>query len=161
MSEVADPPIEATSLSGRLEDGVHVLYTRVYYEDTDAAGIVYYANYLRFAERARTEMLRLLGVSQADLRAERGLAFAVRRCTADYRRPARLDDLLEIRSHVTWLTRVQVTMAQAVRHAGTGTPLADLEVNVVCLDSDGRPARIPPPLPDQLHPLLSGPAAHP
>ena len=75
-------------------DGVHVFSMRVYYEDTDAAGIVYYANYLKFAERARTEMLRALGTDQSRLAAEQGIAFAVRRCTADYLKPARLDNRL-------------------------------------------------------------------
>ena len=81
---------------GAVADGAFLFPVRVYYEDTDAAGIVYYANYLKFAERARTEMLRHLGVGQEQLRVESGLVFVVRRASADYRRPARLDDDLVI-----------------------------------------------------------------
>ena len=86
--------------ASRIEGGEHVLSIRVYYEDTDAAGIVYYANYLKYAERARTEMLRLMGVEQSELAQSHGLAFAVRNCAIDYQRPAKLDDLLEVRSHL-------------------------------------------------------------
>ena len=74
------------------ERAPHRIELRVYWEDTDAAGIVYYANYLRFAERGRTELLRALGVGQRRMAEEQGIAFAVRRCTCEYIRPARLDD---------------------------------------------------------------------
>ncbi|HEC14899.1 MAG TPA: YbgC/FadM family acyl-CoA thioesterase [Rhodospirillales bacterium] len=73
----------------------HVFPIRVYFEDTDAGGIVYYANYLKFAERARTEMMRSLGVESSHWLDGEGVVFAVRRCDADYRRPARLDDLFK------------------------------------------------------------------
>ena len=76
-----------------------VAVCRVYYEDTDLAGIVYYANYLKFIERARTEWVRGLGVDQVALRAEHGIVFAVRRVEADYLRPARFDDELVVRDH--------------------------------------------------------------
>ena len=81
--------------SGMVADGVHVFPVRVYYEDTDAGGIVYYANYLKFAERARTELLRIAGITHSDLMAESGVAFAVRHCAADFIKPARLDDPLD------------------------------------------------------------------
>lgn len=132
--------------AGRLRDGRHEMAVRVYYEDTDAAQMVYHAGYLRFAERARTELLRVQGISQAHLREAHGLGFAVRRCEIDYRAPARLDDLLLVRTHVRAHTRVQATLAQAIAHAGDGRPIADLVVNVVCLDSQGRPARMPEPV---------------
>jgi acyl-CoA thioester hydrolase len=86
--------------SGVLEAGVHRIRIRVYYEDSDAAGIVYHAAYLAFAERARTELLRCLGLDHATLRARFGLVFTVRRCSIDYLAPARLDDLLEIATRV-------------------------------------------------------------
>ena len=73
---------------GRMEGDEHVLSVRVYYEDTDAAGIVYHSNYLKFAERGRTELLRLAGISQAELVKTHGMAFAVRDCALDYRAPA-------------------------------------------------------------------------
>ena len=82
--------------SGRIEGGRHILPLRVYYEDTDAVGIVYYANWLRFLERGRTEMLRLLGQEHSALRAENGINWIVRRCAVDYLKPARLDDAIEI-----------------------------------------------------------------
>src|SRR6266487_2207381 len=74
----------------------HSMPLRVYYEDTDAAGIVYYANYLKFAERGRTEMMRALGFAHSSIRAETGTVFTVRRLSADYRSPARLDDALTV-----------------------------------------------------------------
>ena len=76
----------------------HVFQCRVYYEDTDAAGIVYYANYLKFAERARSEFLRVRGISNRAVHEREGVVFAVRRLTVDYIAPARLDDLLDVRT---------------------------------------------------------------
>ncbi len=148
----APPAEDAVPLSGRVEEGRHRLWLRVYYEDTDAAGIVYYANYLRYAERARTEMLRLIGVSQFALHGEAGLAFAVKDCTVDYRRPARLDDLLEVRSWLSSLTRAQLTAEQHVLNAEDGGLHAVLRVRVACLDAQGRVARIPPPIAAALKP---------
>ena len=77
---------------GAIADGKHWLAVRVYYEDTDAVGVVYHASYLRFAERARTEMMRCLGLEHSVLKARLGLSFTVRRCVVDYLAPARLDD---------------------------------------------------------------------
>ena len=114
---------------------------RVYYEDTDLAGIVYYANYLRFLERGRTEALRALGIDQGRLKAETGVVFAVTRVTLDYRRPARFDDWLEVETRVTELRAASVRMAQAVTRAGT--VLCDGEVTVACIDAAGRPRRLP------------------
>jgi acyl-CoA thioester hydrolase len=116
----------------------------VYYEDTDAAGIVYYANYLKFAERARTELLRLLGFGQEKLRAEHGLAFAVRRCLADYRGAARLDDELVVESRLTALGGASLEVEPWVRRGGEG--LVRLDVKLACLGRDLRPARMPPPI---------------
>jgi acyl-CoA thioester hydrolase len=127
--------------SGKIAAGAHSLLIRVYYEDTDAAGIVYHANYLRFAERARTEMLRLLGFGQERLRMEAGLAFAVRRCSVDYRAPARLDDELEVESRLAALRRASLDVDQSIRR--DGTELARLAVQVACIDEAGRPTRLP------------------
>ena len=88
--------MNAAPTSGRLDDGTHVLPLRVYYEDTDAAGIVYYANWLRFLERGRTELLRMLGLEHSALRADSGINWVVRRCTIDYLMPARLDETIDI-----------------------------------------------------------------
>jgi acyl-CoA thioester hydrolase len=114
---------------------------RVYFEDTDAAGIVYYANYLKFAERARTDMLRDLGISHAEMMKRDGLVLVVRRCEIEYLKPAKLDDLLTIETEATKLGGASVELRQRVlRDIET---LAELKVLVVCVGRDGRPARIP------------------
>lgn len=109
---------------------------RIYYEDTDAGGLVYYANYLKFLERARTEWLRALGFEQDVLRNEAGIIFAVRAVTVDYLRPARFNDLLEVACHLEELNRVSLVFSQEVRRPGTdGQPLCTGKVKVACLDA--------------------------
>lgn len=117
---------------------------RVYYEDTDAAGIVYYANYLKFAERARTEMLRELGVGQRALHEASGVAFAVRRCNVDYMAPARLDDALEVRTRITNLRGAAIEAEQIV--ARDNDQLVRLNVMLVCIGPGGNATRIPKPV---------------
>ncbi len=114
---------------------------RVYFEDTDAAGIVYYANYLKFAERARTDMLRDLGISHAEMMKTDGLVLVVRRCEIDYLKPARLDDLLTVETEAAKLGGASVELRQRVLR--DDELLAELNVLVVCIGKDGRPARIP------------------
>lgn len=114
---------------------------RVYYEDTDSAGIVYYANYLRFAERARTEMTRALGIEQGKLGQELGLYFVVRHCHADFLAPARLDDVLEIATRITSLRGASMEMVQTVRRQARD--LVRLHVRLACINGAGKPARIP------------------
>lgn len=128
--------------SGFIEDAEHCLPLRVYYEDTDAAGIVYHANYLRFAERGRSEFLRLAGVDQRPLAETEGVAFAVRRASLDYRWPARLDDRLEVRSRLTRLGSASLELEQRiVRDRQT---LVTIMVKVACVAlSAGRPRRLP------------------
>lgn len=123
------------------EKGLHIFAVRVYYEDTDAAGIVYYANYLRFAERARTEFTRALGLDHARLLAEEGTVFAVRQCTAEFLAPARLDDLLTVRSAITHLGGASVQMTQDIGR--DDADLVRLAVRLACVGRDGRPRRIP------------------
>ncbi|MDR3352496.1 MAG: tol-pal system-associated acyl-CoA thioesterase [Zoogloeaceae bacterium] len=106
---------------------------RVYYEDTDAAGVVYYANYFRFFERCRTEWLRALGQEQSRLAEEHGLAFVVRGASAEYHRPARLDDSLIIRLRIEELGRARVRFRQeALRN--DGEMLVRGHVEVVCVN---------------------------
>lgn len=119
----------------------HTLDLRVYYEDTDLAGIVYYANYLKFIERGRTEWLRGLGVDQSVLQQQTGQVFAVRRVEADYLRPARLDDRLQVRTAMIEARAARITMAQQVFRGDQ--LLFQAQVTIVCLAADGRPARIP------------------
>jgi len=141
-----------SALSGRVESGTHRLPIRVYYEDTDAAGIVYYANYLKFAERARTEMLRLAGINQSEMTTRYGMAFAVRNCTIDFRAPARLDDLIEVRSRFTELAGATLSGVQAIWR--DAEELVRLDVRVACLRENGRPTRIPAPLRQALQPFI-------
>jgi len=120
---------------------VHVFPLRVYYEDTDAAGIVYYANYLKFAERARTELLRAHGIGNRVLQESQGLAFAVRRLSAEYLAPARLDDLLEVRTRITRLGGASIEAEQDVTREGR--EIARLTLTLACVARTGRPARLP------------------
>lgn len=122
-------------------DKVHRLPVRVYYEDTDAAGIVYHANYLRFAERGRTEMLRALGIDQTAMRRDLGLVFAVHALTARYHKPARLDDTLVVETRLQTLAGASVSVAQRVMRAGE--TLVALDIKVACIDQAGRPRRLP------------------
>ena len=107
------------------------LPVRVYYEDTDAAGVVYYASYLKFLERARTECLRTLGYEQHQLTTE-GIAFAVRALSAEYLKPARLDELLEVVTTIGSLGRAQVVFVQRVER--NGEILLEASVRVACFD---------------------------
>ena len=129
-------------LGGHLADGVHVLPLRVYYEDTDAAGIVYYANWLRFLERGRTELLRLLGQAHSTLREERGISWVVRRCVIDFLKPAHLDEAIEIRTSCGELRGASLVMHQEARR--DGETLVSAELLVACMRQGGRPVRLPP-----------------
>jgi acyl-CoA thioester hydrolase len=125
---------------------------RVYYEDTDSGGVVYYANYLRFLERARTEVLRGLGFEQAQLARETGIAFAVRSLQIEYLKPARLDDLLEIVTTIGELGRAQVIFLQRLEREGE--LLVDATVRVACLDlAKGRAAAMPKEMHNKLKEL--------
>src|SRR5690606_31436971 len=120
----------------------HRFPVRVYYEDTDLGQVVYYANYLKFIERGRSEWLRAAGVDQSVL-LERGLAFVVRRVEADYLRPARFDDELEVVTTLDHANGPRITVAQAVER--DGAPLFRAVVTVVCVDlATMRPQRLPP-----------------
>ncbi|MBS0547487.1 MAG: tol-pal system-associated acyl-CoA thioesterase [Proteobacteria bacterium] len=114
---------------------------RVYYEDTDAAGIVYYANWLRFLERGRTELLRLLGQEHSALREERGVNWVVRRCTIEYRKPARLDDTVDVLTSCGELRGASLEMHQEVRRGGD--VLVEAQLLVACMSPNGRPTRLP------------------
>jgi acyl-CoA thioester hydrolase len=149
----------ALSAAGPVRDGVHRFGMRVYYEDTDAAGIVYHANYLKFAERARTEMLRHLGFEQAALRRDTGRVFAVRHCSADYLAPARLDDALVVETRLTALGGASLAVAQEIRCGERF--LVRLALRLACLDADGRPSRLPPALRAALARFMTYPTSQP
>lgn len=126
---------------------VHTFPVRVYFEDTDAGGIVYHSNYLNFAERARTEMVRELGIHQDRLLREgEGTAFAVRWAEIDFKRPARLDDLLRVETEVSSVGGATVELDQRILRADDGTELVRLGVRLGYITLSGKPARIPAPV---------------
>lgn len=131
---------------------IHRLPLRVYYEDTDLAGIVYYANYLKFIERGRSEWIRGLGVDQAALKRDHGLVFAVRRIEADYLRPARYDDQLVVETVLQAETGARLVMGQTVTR--DGEVLFSAIVTIVCLSETGGPARLPADIRRLLAPSL-------
>lgn len=115
---------------------------RVYWEDTDAGGVVYYANYLKFLERARSEWLRALDIHQADLAATEGVLFVVRRVEADYLSPARFDDALTVHCQVTETGRASLEMAQQIQRGET--VLLTARVKLACVSADAlKPRRMP------------------
>ena len=120
---------------------VHSWPLRVYYEDTDAAGVVYYANYLKFAERARTELLHQADLDQMRIKAEEDVVFAVRACNADYLRPARLGDLIDVRTAIEKVGGASITLRQSVVRGDL--ELVVMRITLVCMHSDGRATRIP------------------
>ncbi len=131
----------------------HRYSLRIYYEDTDASGVVYHANYLRYAERARTEAMRDATIAHADMAAEHGLIFMVRRVKLDYLAPARLDDLLTVATRVSELRGASVGIAQTISRDGTVLVMADLLLACVRAE-DAKPARIPPRWRDALSAMV-------
>ena len=120
---------------------------RVYYEDTDSGGVVYYANYLKFMERARTEWLRARGLEQDALLRDRQLLFAVRRLEVDYHRPARFNDRLEVISQVMRAGRASLTFAHAIQRTDSAAVLCSARVKVACIAAENFQAcRMPPDL---------------
>jgi len=117
---------------------------RVYYEDTDSGGVVYYANYLKFMERARTECLRALGFEQDKLRSEQGIIFTVHSIQVDFRKPARFNDALEVSVTLSEQRRASLTFEQQVCRQGESPVLCSGRIRVACVDSDSfRPSPIP------------------
>ena len=128
------------------------LRVRVYYEDTDAGGSVYHANYLRFFERARTDWLRSLGAVHTELDARHGLVFVVRDMAIDYLAPARLDDELIVDVHVLETRRASMRLAQFARLPGREEPLVASVLRIAAIDrGTGRPAGFPRWLTDRFH----------
>ena len=137
---------------GYLDGAVHRLPIRVYYEDTDAGGLVYHSNYLRFAERGRTEMLRALGSAHTDLVQTEGVTFAVRRCEIDFRWPAKLDDLLEVETRIADIGGASIVFEQTIFKVDDMAATTDrrllvrILLTVFCLNPQGRPVRLPGPV---------------
>jgi len=117
---------------------------RVYYEDTDSGGVVYYANYLRFMERARTEYLRSMGFEQDQLRREQGILFTVHSLQVDFRSPARFNDLLEVSAQVSEIRRASLTFSQTVRRPDQSQLLCGGTVRIACVEAESfKPVPIP------------------
>lgn len=131
--------------------------TRVYWEDTDAGGVVYHARYVAFLERARTEWVRSLGLGQDALRTDHDLVFAVRSMQLDFRKPARLDDLLDVAVVLVECRRASLVFAQSIDCAGTR--LLEAEVRVAALSASAfRPIAIPVAMHDTLKALEGVPS---
>jgi acyl-CoA thioester hydrolase len=128
--------------SGQFEGKAHLLPIRVYYEDTDFTGVVYHANYLRYFERGRSEFLRMTGVSHTALRAlESPMAFVVVRMTIDYRKAARIDDALMVRTVYERVERARLHVRQTILR-GLDV-IAQATEEIACIDLTGRPRRPP------------------
>jgi acyl-CoA thioester hydrolase len=125
----------------------HIWPVRVYFEDTDAGGVVYHGNYLKFAERARTELMRAGGFDHSGLAKEHGVLIVVRDCTMEFIAPARLDDALEVRSQVTTIGGASLSIRQEVFRpmpdTGGDKLLVRIELRLACIDREFRPARLP------------------
>lgn len=126
---------------GRIEGRLHLFPVRIYWEDTDAGGIVYHANYLRFFERARSDLLLCLGIRQQALLAETGLAFAVTDCRLRFRRPAKLEDRLTVSTRLLARGGASIELAQAAVRGDE--VLVEAEVRAALIDRAGRPRRLP------------------
>lgn len=139
--------------AGYFEGKTHVLPIRVYYEDTDASGIVYHANYLRYAERGRSDSLRLAGISHMIMmQGEEPFAWTVRRISLDYHKPARIDDLIHVHTRYTEMTGARIVGFQKVMRGHT--VLVDVQVEACIITLAGKPRRIPQEFRDKLIPYL-------
>lgn len=142
-----------TDMAPRLDGKNFVLPVRVYYEDTDAGGVVYYANYLKYAERARTEMLRLLGIENSDLQNRHGVAFVVRHIDVEYLAPARLDDLVEVHLALTKVGGASLSGVQVIRLGSDD--LVRINIRLGCMKLDGGPGRLPADIRERLNAFVT------
>jgi acyl-CoA thioester hydrolase len=147
----------ASPSSGLLNGRTHVFPVRVYFEDTDAGGIVYHASYLRFAERGRTEMLRAVGIELAQLRDDDGLIFVVRKGDMQYHKTASLDDCLAVKTSLAGIRGASVLLQQTIFRIveeEVSEKLFDFNVHVACMGQDGKAARLPSTLRGAFEKLL-------
>ena len=133
--------------SGCWISNIHKLRIRVYYDSTDAGGIVYHSQYLSFAEHARTESLRLCGINQINILENQGVAFAVRHCAIDFKQPARLDDLIEVQTIFCSMSGARIQAKQTIFKVENNILdvnwLAQLDVNLACINNVGKATRFP------------------
>ena len=134
-------------ISGVWLNNIHRFRTRIYYDATDAGGIVYHADYLTLAEHARTESLRSCEINQIDILGEQGVSFAVRHCSIDFKKPARLDDLIEIQTEFNLVSGAKIEANQTIYKITDGIVdeswLVQLNVQLACINSRGRATRFP------------------
>ncbi len=141
-----------SSSSTLIVEGKYRLGVRVYYEDTDAGGIVYYANYLKFSERARTEMLRTIGYEHQDNGKNYGVSFVVRTCNVEFFNPGMLDDLLEVETEILMVRGASIRMRQNIKRGSQELVL--MEIKLACISSNGNPVRIPIALRNRISDLI-------
>ncbi len=153
MSDISVDPSTAI-LGGVFQGRVHVLPVRIYYEDTDFSGVVYHASYVRFLERGRSDCLRLAGVHHADLW-ERGepLAFSIHKLDLEFLRPARIDDLLEVRTLYTKATGARIEARQIILRGEE--EMVRAHVYAACINNEGRPRRLPQDVIDIMSPYIA------
>jgi len=134
-------------ISGVWLNNIHRFRTRIYYDATDAGGIVYHADYLTLAEHARTESLRSCEINQIDILGEQGVSLAVRYCSVDFKKPARLDDLIEIQTAFNSVSGAKIEANQTIHKITNGIVdegwLVQLNVQLACINSRGRATRFP------------------
>ena len=134
-------------ISGVWLNNIHRFRTRIYYDATDASGIVYHADYLTLAEHARTESLRSCEINQIDILGEQGVSLAVRYCSVDFKKPARLDDLIEIQTEFNSVSGAKIEANQTIHKITNGIVdevwLVQLNVQLACINSRGRATRFP------------------
>ena len=128
------------------------LKLKVYYEDTDAGGVVYYANYLKFMERARSDALVSLGFTNKKLIEENGAYIIVKSCNINYKKPASLEDYLEIKSNFKEITKTSFFMSQKVFKGND--QITEAEIHLVTIDKQGKPVKIPVTLKEELQKLI-------
>jgi acyl-CoA thioester hydrolase len=139
--------------SGHFEGKTHILPVRIYYEDTDLSGLVYHANYLRYMERGRSEYFRSAGITRlAQLEDPEPTAWTLRKVELEYFRPARLDDLVEVRTRCTALSGARMTAEQSIHCNGARLTMGRVEACIITLT--GKPRRIPETTRAKLLPLL-------
>lgn len=142
--------------AGRIEGRVHLLPVRIYYEDTDFTGVVYHANYLRYFERGRSDFFRVIGISHtALLDLPEPTAFTIIRIELDYRRAARVDDALVVRTTYDSIKGPRLFVSQTILRGDE--VIAEAQVQAVCIDMKGRARRPPPGMVELLRPYLATP----
>ncbi len=141
-------------LGGRFDGKVHILPVRVYYEDTDVSGVVYHANYMRYMERGRSEFFRAAGITKlAQLEQPEPTAWALRKASIEYHRPARLDDLIEVHTRCIGISGARLLAEQ--KCFANGQLLTDAQVEACIITLTGKPRRIPDDMRSKLAPYLS------